>query len=65
MPTWNQKKLGRKQKSLTVHGDFDKIIDTDSSDLCLLGVSMKNSINRWANPPRADTLQLDSALSRE
>jgi hypothetical protein len=31
-------KLPRKRKSLTVQGDFDKIINTDRSELCFLGV---------------------------
>jgi len=28
----------RKRKSLTVHGDFDKIIDIERTELCLLSV---------------------------
>jgi len=31
-------KLPRERNSLTVQGDFDKIVDTNRSKLCLLGV---------------------------
>jgi hypothetical protein len=38
--------LPRKRKSLTVQGDFDKIIDVGRTELCFLSVYMVN-VGLW------------------